>query len=143
MRVCDLPQLLQISQIRGEAGLQVCVTRSLDNENFYNVKRCAVTFDNCSAICSIAKDSPMTMFLIGTCSSLEAAEVQKLRQIKDMPGNNNVDITGILVIIGNVAMDSRNTLIENKVNLLQCYSKLPTLHTYFIITINHSSLLQF
>ena len=69
------------------------------------------------------------MSLIGTCSSLEAAGVRRQRQIKDMPGNNCVDNTGILVIIGNVAVDSRNTLIENKVNLLQCYSKLPTLHT--------------
>merc|ERR550525_1395588 len=47
-----------------------------------------VTFASCSETCSIVKVSPTTTSSTGTCSSLVAAVVPRLRQTPDTPGNS-------------------------------------------------------
>ena len=63
-------------------------TRPLPSSQRNNPSNFAVTFASCSETCSIVKVSPTTTSSTGTCSSLVAAVVPRLRPTPDTPGNS-------------------------------------------------------
>merc|ERR1711972_294637 len=73
-------------------GHRANLRRTLTTAGPFALKRnqTIATFDSSLETCSIARASPMIMCLIGTCSSLEEAEVQKLRLTHVMLGNEDL-----------------------------------------------------